>query len=149
MLTSRELIGRGGFRAFLLVASPDEELVCQIARFSIENDILDAAFTATGGCRSATLKSFDPLAAAYRTVHVEGPSQITCNGSIVALGDDVSINATAAIWQGSDTVSGFLQHASVFPAMEIILTSTPAHQKRGTGLPSFIEHVHNPQETDQ
>jgi predicted DNA-binding protein with PD1-like motif len=125
----KKLYDEGGLRTFAVVMDVGDDGVERLVSFARDQAVKAASVTAVGACRDATIAYFDPDIKDYRSARIEGQMELlSVMGDIATKDGDPALHVHAVLGRPDfSTIGGHLQHITVFPTMEVIVTETPGH----------------------
>jgi uncharacterized protein len=132
-MDSTRLHEEGGQTTYLLVFSPEDEVMEELGRFATRHRIAAAHFTAIGAFSQATLGFFDIEDKTYRKLPVREQVEVVAMTGNVARDekDQPRIHAHAVLGRRSgETWGGHLLEARVRPTLEVVLVESPPHLRR-------------------
>lgn len=123
-------------RGWVLVLDPGDDPIAELERFSREQGLGGAHFTAIGAFSEAVLAFFDWEAKAYRDIPVDGQTEVVSLTGDVALGTEgPKVHAHVVLGRPDGAaLGGHLRSARVRPTLEVVLEETPD-----------LRRVHDPQ----
>lgn len=120
-------------RTFVLVFDTGEEAVAGLKVFAGENGIDGAQVSAIGALERGVVAWLNWETKAYEAIPVDEQCEVISILGDVAKGDDgkpsLHLHGLLGL-QGGRTVGGHVQELHVRPALEVVLTETPAHLRR-------------------
>lgn len=120
-------------RTFAVMFAPGDSLLDELAAFASRNEVEAASVTGNGGFGRCTLAFFNLDDKRYQDIPVEGQADVlSLTGNIA--GDDtghgvVQLHVLLGLPDGSIR-GGHLRQATVRPAVELIVTESPAPLRR-------------------
>ena len=122
-----------GQRTFVIVLSTGDEVMSCLNNFAAEASLTAASLNAIGAFRSAELSYFDWEAKKYLPIPVDEQVEVASLTGDIASGEHgkpaIHIHAVLGTRDGR-ALAGHLSKAIVRPALEIILTESPAHLRK-------------------
>ncbi len=117
---------------YALVFAPSDELVSGLTDFALKHHIQDAHFTAIGASRGALLGWFDFGKKQYRSIPVEGQTEVLALTGDIAEHDGKPVVHTHAVLGRPDgsTVGGHIFELYVDPTLEVFVTVDPTPLKK-------------------
>jgi uncharacterized protein len=113
---------------YVVVCDPGDEAVSVLTQFARSEDLEAAQISAVGAFEQAVVGWFDPAAKDYRRIPVDQQCEVLSLLGDVAEGEEgpiVHIHVVLGLSDGT-TRGGHLLEGRVFPALEVMVTETPA-----------------------
>ena len=114
-------------RAFVVVMETDDDVVPELQRFFVAEQIVSAKLAGIGGFRRATLGYYDVDEKRY--VHIEVDEQVelvSLIGNVTSYNDAPRLHAHCAVGhRDGRTTSGHLLAATVRPTLELTVRELP------------------------
>jgi hypothetical protein len=119
---------------YIVVCDPGEEAVAALEQFARAERLEASHVTAVGGFERATVGWFDRSARDYRRIPVDEQCEVlSLIGDIAEGQDGPSLNMEVVVGLADGTTrGGHLIEGQVFPALELVVTETPAELRRVT-----------------
>ena len=110
-------------KVYVLRIKPGQELLSEISRYCLENNITSAIVLGIiGSLNNATLNYLVELPGKYDSINYAGPLEIVCaQGTITKLNESVTIHIHIQICNKTACHGGHLDSANVFSAAEVTL----------------------------
>lgn len=126
------LFEENGLRTFALVLDPGDDPFAEITSFAAAHGVTGASLTAIGACRQVTIGYFDPEINEYRSTRFDEQLEVlSLIGDVATKDGRPQLHAHIVLGRkDSSAIGGHLEHAEVFPTMEVVLTETPAHLRK-------------------
>lgn len=132
-MKTKQLDPGPGQKTYLIVLSPDEEVLPSLNEFARTHGLGAAQFSAIGAFSRATLGYFDWEKKDYLRIEVDEQVEVASLTGDVALGANgapgLHIHCVLARRDGS-TRAGHLLQATARPTLELVLTESPAHLRK-------------------
>jgi predicted DNA-binding protein with PD1-like motif len=129
-MQSRLINQAGQQRTFVVVLSSGDEVMASLKRFTEQEKIKAAQFSAIGAFRSAVLGYFDWETKSYQRNPVDEQAEVASFTGDVAVGPDEkpSLHIHCVLGcRGGRAVAGHLLEGHVRPTLEVVLTDSPVH----------------------
>jgi predicted DNA-binding protein with PD1-like motif len=129
-MQSRLINQAGQQRTFVVVLSSGDEVMASLKRFTEQEKIEAAQFSAIGAFRSAVLGYFDWETKSYQRNPVDEQAEVASFTGDVAVGPDEkpSLHIHCVLGcRGGRAVAGHLLEGHVRPTLEVVLTDSPVH----------------------
>jgi hypothetical protein len=117
---------------YIVVCEPGEEAVAALEEFARAERLEASHFTAVGGFERAAVGWFDRSAREMRRIPVDEQCGVLSLIGDVAEGSDgpsLTMEVVVGLADGT-TRGGHLLEGQVFPALEVVVTETPAELRR-------------------
>jgi predicted DNA-binding protein with PD1-like motif len=117
---------------YIVVCDPGEEAVAALEQFARAERLEASHVTAIGGFERATVGWFDRSAKDFRRIPVDEQCEVlSLIGDIAEGQDGPSLNMEVVVGLADGTTrGGHLIEGQVFPALELVVTETPAELRR-------------------
>ncbi len=121
-----------GERMFVLVFAADDEVLTELKRFALENNLTGSQFTAIGAFREVTLGWYDPDARKYEPIPVhEQVEVLALTGDVVIGKNGPSVHAHVVVGRrDGSAMGGHLLEGHVRPTIEMVLTQLPVNLQK-------------------
>jgi predicted DNA-binding protein with PD1-like motif len=122
-----------GLRTWVLVYAHGDEVIAELERFTHEQGVSAAGFTAIGAFERATLAYFRWETKEYEQLPVDEQVEVLTLAGDVAVDVDgaPAVHAHVVVGRSDGTTrGGHLLEATVRPTLELILTEAPAHLRK-------------------
>ena len=133
-------IGERG-ESHVLVFDKGDEVMTGLTRFSSEQRITAAHFTAIGAFSDVTLGFLDPESKEYEPIELdEQVEAVSLVGDVTLEDGEPRVHAHVVVGKRDGSAyGGHLLEAHVWPTLEVVLTESPSHLRRQvdpeSGLP--------------
>ncbi len=121
-----------GERMFVLVFAPDDEVLTELKRFALENNLTGSQFTAIGAFREVILGWYDPATRKYESIPVrEQVEVLSLTGDVVIGERGPSVHAHVVVGRrDGSAMGGHLLEGHVRPTIEMVLTQLPVNLQK-------------------
>ena len=130
----RELSRSPGVRHYVIVFSPNDELLSGMTEFATREKVTDAHFNAIGGVSDAKLAWYDLSRKAYRVIPVTSQSEIdSITGDIAMLDGKPVVHAHGVVSDPDGrSTGGHVLEAHIRPTLEVFVDAmdAPLFKKR-------------------
>jgi uncharacterized protein len=122
-----------GERTYALIFNTGDEAMAGLVDFAAQNRLAASRFTAIGAFREVVLGYFDWETKQYKKIPVSEQVEVLSLIGDVAMQDGVpKVHAHVVVGRSDgSTRGGHLIAAHVRPTLEVILTESPAHLRKG------------------
>ncbi len=127
-----QLIDNNGQKTFALILDSGDEAIESITKFAEENNLNASQFTAIGAFSSVVTGFFDFSIKDYRKNKIaEQVEVLSLTGDIATHEGKPKVHAHIVVGKADGTAhGGHLLEGYAHPALEVILTESPAHLRR-------------------
>jgi predicted DNA-binding protein with PD1-like motif len=117
---------------YAVVFDKGEEFLTGLEQFAREKNLAASHFTAIGAFSDVTTGYFDPHQKTYLRNQVDAQVEVlSLVGDIALDGSEPKVHAHVVVGKANGTAhGGHILEAHVWPTLEVIITTSPAHLRR-------------------